>query len=110
MKLEDFEKSLISGKPSLLDKIGAEVQKKAKHLCPVDTGHLRSKIEFKVIPSELSVVIGTNVEYAKYVEFMAPLEAPRPGRECGQMPFLRPAIFQSKRRIRELIKKHFSGR
>lgn len=104
-KLEDFEKDLIP----LLDKIGFTIEHKAKELCPVDTGHLRSMIQHKTIPSELSVVIGTNVSYAKYVEFMASLESPKKGRETGQMPFLRPAIFLSKNKIRELIKNHFKG-
>jgi len=36
------------------------------------------------------------------------LEKPKPGRECGQMPFLRPALFLSKEKIRELIRKELS--
>jgi len=103
---EHFKASLIP----LLDKIGFAIEGKAKELCPADTGRLRSSIQHKPIPEELSVVIGTNVEYAKYVEFMAPLEHPRPGRECGQMPFLRPSLFLSKNTIRKLIKEHFSGK
>ena len=103
-KFEDIGKDLIS----LLDKIGFAVEGKAKELCPVDTGRLHSSIQHKVDGN--SVVIGTNVEYAPYVEFMAPLEHPKKGRETGQMPFLRPSIFQSKNKIRQLIKEHFGGK
>lgn len=102
---EDIGKSLIP----LLDKIGFTIEGKAKELCPVDTGRLRSSIQHKVLEDELAVVIGTNVPYAKHVEFMYPLEAPHPGRETGQMPFLRPAIFHSQREIRRLTKQFFKG-
>lgn len=107
MKFEDFEKGLTSGKPSLLDKIGFAVEGKAKELCPVDTGRLQSSIDSKVVG--MDVYIGTNVEYAEAVEFMAPLDKPKKGREKGQMPYLRPAIFLSKNKIRELIRNHFKG-
>jgi phage gpG-like protein len=103
---ENFIQSLIP----LLDKIGFTVEGKAKELCPVDTGRLRASIQHKNIPLELSVIIGTNVEYAKYVEFMHPLDSPKPGRECGQMPFLRPSLFLSKNKIKQLIREHFKGR
>ena len=40
----------------------------AKRLCPVDTGLLRNSITHAVDTEEKSVIIGTNVEYAAYVE------------------------------------------
>jgi len=61
------------------------------------------------IDNENSFVCGGILIHNSYVEFMAPLEHPRPGRETGQMPFLRPAIFQSKKKIMELTKAHFKG-
>ncbi len=88
----------------LLEKAGQIVETKAKELCPVDTGRLRASIQHKVDEAGLSVEIGTNVPYAKHVEYMHPLDSPRPGRETGQMPFLRPALFKSKREIEDLLK------
>ena len=35
----------------------------------VDTGRLRNSITNKVVENELAVYIGTNVEYAPYVEY-----------------------------------------
>lgn len=53
--------------------------------------------------------IGTNVDYAKYVEYRYPIQSPRPGRETGQMPFLRPSIFMSKKKISELTRRFFKN-
>jgi len=94
----------------LLNRIGFVVEDKAKQLCPVDTGRLRASIQHKILPEELAVVIGTNVPYAKHVEYMYPMNAPHPGRETGQMPFLRPALFQLKDKINSMIKEQFKGK
>lgn len=40
----------------------------AKKLCPVDTGNLRNSITHTVSDSEKAAYIGTNSEYAVYVE------------------------------------------
>ena len=42
-------------------------ERKAKQLCPVDTGMLRASITTKV--GELEASVGTNVEYAPFVEY-----------------------------------------
>lgn len=49
--------------------VGEFVSGDAKLRCPVDLGNLRESIFYKVDENELSVIIGTNVEYAIYVEF-----------------------------------------
>ena len=36
---------------------------------PIDTGNLKNSITHRVVPSEGAVYIGTDVEYAPYVEF-----------------------------------------
>lgn len=48
--------------------IGMQAEAYAKSLCPVDTGNLRNSITHAVNKSEKAVYIGTNVEYAPYVE------------------------------------------
>lgn len=66
-----------------LEEVGLIAEGYAKKACPVDTGRLRNSITHQVRPSEKSVYIGTNVEYAPYVELST-------SRTKGQ-PFLRPA-------------------
>lgn len=51
-----------------LEKCGLTAEGYAKKLCPVDTGNLRNSITFNVDEKENAVYIGTNVEYAPYVE------------------------------------------
>lgn len=52
-----------------LKAIGQEAEGYAKEDCPVDTGRLRNSIANKVIDAEMAVYIGSNVEYAPYVEY-----------------------------------------
>lgn len=62
-----FNKQVILGAKA----IGSKAEGYAKGDCPVDTGRLRNSISNKVTSGQLviSVYIGTNVEYAPYVEY-----------------------------------------
>ena len=51
-----------------LEKCGLTAEEYAKRLAPVDTGNLRNSITHQVDDGESTVYIGTNVEYAPYVE------------------------------------------
>lgn len=54
-----------------LQEVGLQAEGYAKRKCPVDTGLLRSSIRSYVEDDggDQTAVIGTNVEYAAYVEF-----------------------------------------
>lgn len=66
-----------------LEEVGLVAEGYAKKACPVDTSRLINSITHQVRPSEKSVYIGTNVEYAPYVELGTSRMKPQ--------PFLRPA-------------------
>lgn len=51
-----------------LEKCGLVAEGYAKRLCPVDTGNLRNSITHVVDEQEPAAIIGTNNEYAAYVE------------------------------------------
>ena len=51
-----------------LERCGMQGESYAKVLVPVDTGNLRNSITHKVDTSEPAAYIGTNNEYAAYVE------------------------------------------
>lgn len=51
-----------------LNAIGQEAEGYAKEKSLVDTGRLRNSITFTVVDDEISLYVGTNVEYAPYVE------------------------------------------
>lgn len=83
--LSDNSEEVIKEMKDKLEKafasIGAEAEGNAKENCPHDTGRLRNSIAWatssrsgggdnpKQKPEENTVYIGTNVEYAIYVEF-----------------------------------------
>lgn len=52
-----------------LETIGLVAERYAKEYAPVDTGRLRNSISHEAVPEEETVYIGTNVEYAPYLEF-----------------------------------------
>lgn len=70
-----------------LEIIGGKAETYAKRLCPVDTGRLRSSITHQQM-DENTEVIGTNVEYAPYVELGHHTTS---GTMVNGKPFLRPA-------------------
>lgn len=86
-----------------LTMIGLQAVGYAQEYAHVDTGNLRNSIQSEVDMSDDSVVIGTDVEYAPYVEFGHLQEVgrfvPKIKKRLVQpkapaYPFLRPAIEQ----------------
>ena len=77
-----------------LEIIGGKAEGYAKKLCPVDTGRLRNSITHQQY-DESTEVIGTNVEYAPYVELGT-------HRQKAQ-PYLRPAAENHSNEYRQVI-------
>lgn len=73
---EQIEQALIA--------IGMTAETHAKEYCPVDTGRLRNSISHETDMTDQAAVIGSNVEYAAYVELGT-------SRQYAQ-PYLRPAV------------------
>lgn len=61
---EEFEAAVLRA----LEKCGLTAEGYAKLLCPVDTGNLRNSITHQVDEGEPAVYIGSNSEYASFVE------------------------------------------
>lgn len=75
-------------------KLAIVVQNEARRLAPVDTGRLRSSITVKRTPD--GAVVGSNVEYAPYVEYGT-------SRMAAQ-PYLRPAVLIAVGKFPSLVK------
>lgn len=73
-----FEQAIARG----LEEVGLAAEGHAKAICPVDTGRLRNSITHAQLDGTHEA-IGTNVEYARYVELGTSRSA--------EKPFLRPA-------------------
>lgn len=71
MKIEDNSGTVLSEldrkKRLILKVIGEQAEGHAKHGCPVDTGRLRNSITN--VNDGNTLYVGTNVDYAPYVEF-----------------------------------------
>ncbi len=79
-----------------LERIGLAAETYAKRACPVDTGRLRNSVTHLARPAEKAVYVGTNVEYAPYVELGT-------SRTKAQ-PFLRPAAADHAAVYRSILK------
>lgn len=87
--MKEFPKAVEAG----LTAVGMLVEGDAKLNCPVDTGALRSDINYKVAMSEKVVRIGTAIEYSPYVEYGT--------RKMTAQPFLRPAADNNRGNIQD---------
>lgn len=81
-----------------LEEIGLAAEGYAKRACPVDTGNLRNSITHAVESGEDAVYVGTNVEYAPYVEMGT--------RRTAAQPFLRPAATEHGPTYRSILKRN----
>lgn len=75
------------------------VEEVAKRNCPVDTGNLRSSIT-PVIEHWAAGYVGTNVEYAPYVEYGT--------EKTPAQPFLEPAFLEGKKQASKIFGKAIS--
>jgi HK97 gp10 family phage protein len=81
--------------------IGLTVERYAVEACPKDTGRLQGSITHKPNLSEKAVYIGTNVEYAPYVELGT-------SRQKAQ-PYLRPAATDHVDEYTDIVKRVLKG-
>lgn len=84
-----------------LEEIGLAAEGYAKRACPVDTGRLRNSITHIVDEGGKCAVIGTNVEYAPYVELGTRHQKPQ--------PYLKPAAEDHESTYKGIFLKHLRG-
>lgn len=84
-----------------LEEVGLVAEGYAKRACPVDTGRLRNSITHIVDEGTSHVIIGTNVEYAPYVELGTRRQKPQ--------PFLKPAAEDHASTYKGIFLKHLRG-
>lgn len=84
-----------------LESIGMIAETHAKENSPVDTGRLRNSISHATSKNEQAAFIGTNVEYAPFVELGTSKQKAH--------PYLRPAILNHQKEYEELAKQALKG-
>ena len=77
------------------------IEASAKQNCPVDTGNLRASITTNII-DDTSGEVGTNVEYASFVEYGT--------KKHSAQPFLYPAFKEYEGKIIQEIEKALGGK
>lgn len=104
VKLDDIKRA-VDGIESAIDvaleEIGLLAENYAARKCPVVTDNLRSSITHEVDAGDNAVYVGTNVEYAPYVELGT-------SRQEAQ-PFLGPAASKHGAQYRRVLKKALGG-
>lgn len=98
---EEVSQGIVRAIDRALEEIGLAAEGYAKRACPVDTGNLRNSITHAVEGSEDAVYVGTNVEYAPYVEMGT-------SRTAAQ-PFLRPAATEHGSTYRSILKRNLES-
>lgn len=84
-----------------LAQIGMAAEGYAKDLCPVDTGRLRNSITHTVDEENGVAYIGSNVEYAPYVELGTEKQAAQ--------PFLKPAATDHGKTYRNIMEEELKN-
>lgn len=95
---EEASQGIVRAIDRALEEIGLAAEGYAKRACPVDTGNLRNSITHAVEGSEDAVYVGTNVEYAPYVELGT--------RRRAAQPFMRPAATEHGSTYRAILKRN----
>ena len=100
-RANELRAELSKAKKAALTAVGIQAEKNVKAVTPVDTGRLRNSISHR-LQGDSAVAIGTNVEYATYVE-MGTSKMKKPH------PYLRPGITNNVDQYRDIIKQYLSG-
>lgn len=98
---DEFLKALPEQIEQALTAIGLTAESYAKRDCPVDTGRLRNSITNAVRTDEKAVYIGTNVEYAAFVELGTSRMKAR--------PYLKPAATEHTAEYKRLAEQALKG-
>lgn len=78
-----------------LEAIGLQAEGYAKMKCPVDTGRLRNSITHTYDSFDQKAYIGTNVEYAAYVEFGTS--------KTKAQPYIKPAVVDHAEEYKQMV-------
>jgi len=95
--MKEFTTEFNTWQEKALKAIGIFGESEAKLRSAVDTGNLRSSIAHKVDKKELATYLGSNVEYALFVE--------KGTIKMKAQPFLTPAIESNTNKIKSLVTK-----
>lgn len=95
---EAFKAAMRTGVEAAVEKIGMQAERNVMMLAPVDTGRLRGSINHE--SSGDTAYVGTNVEYAPYVEMGH--HQWQSGRWVPPQPYLKPGVMDHMDEYRQI--------
>jgi len=101
-KFKSIGKQVYTQQEQAVMQAGVLVERDAKINVPVDTGRLRNSIATRISESSsnnISAEVGTNVQYAKSVEYCSS--------KMNAQPYLYPALEYNKQKILKMLAKAF---
>lgn len=98
---DEFKRAKVESIARALEAIGIQAEGDVSMLAPVDTGRLRASITHETRPEEESVYIGTNVEYAAYVEYGT--------KKMKAQPYLKPGIMNNLDSYKQIAQQELKG-
>ena len=96
--VDEVLSALSSSTARALEACGLYMESYAKSICPVDTGNLRNSITHA--SDETRAIVGTNVEYAPFVELGTKVQKAK--------PFLTPAVSDNMAQFKELLHRYLT--
>lgn len=99
-KLAAIEPALKAAMQREVKIAAVNIQNGARSRVPVDTGRLRNSITHEILADGLNASVGSNVEYAPFVEFGT--------RRMRAKPYLFPAFEEERPRYMERLKRALS--
>lgn len=92
----EFMERIENGVEAAMKELGESVAERAKEYCPVDTGRLQESIT--ATADGTTVTVGSDVEYAAYVELGT--------YKMSAQPYLRPALEECGGEAIEILKRN----
>ena len=101
---DEIKQAAYSAMEVALEAVGLQAEGYAKMLCPFDTGRLRNSITHTA--DKDTAYIGTNVEYAAYVEYGHSLPS---GGQVPPKPYLQPAAEDHAEEYKQIFKQYMKN-
>lgn len=105
VEFKNYSKEVLEAEKQAIEKaltaIGVKWQQNVTPKIPVDTGRLRASMKYEVKTDQKQVKVGTDVEYAPYVELGT--------RNQRAQPYLKPSILDNVSYYKQIIEKILKG-
>lgn len=105
VEFKSYSKEVLNAEKQAVEKaltaIGVKWQQNVTPNVPVDTGRLRASMKYEVQAGQKQVIVGSDVEYAPYIELGT--------RNQRAKPYLKPSILNNINDYKQIVTQIFKG-